>query len=430
MLKKLAIWCGLAVVLITPAWAGNGHMVHGAGPVNSSMGGAGAGLLNGAVGALMFNPALIAGVEGNQISFGTEFFKDGIQIDVTLNNGDTGRTIPTNQLGVLPSFGWMGRAPDSKLAMGFGLIAIAGFRTDYPEDPESIVFNTPPDGFGRIFTDYRVIKIPAALAYQVNPKLALGGSLNLYLAELAIAPLPHKVFDTVDASGPRRFYPQGGNLVNKWSVSAQLGFVYDYSDQLTIGGSFTTPQNYDPFTWNSTFADPSAANFGQHRPLDFDLDGPGMATVGVGIRPNDQLSIAVDTMYVKYKGVSGFGSPGGIVDRIVFPFGWRNVWVFKSGVEWEASPMFALRAGYNHSQTPIRDEVVLTATGAPATFQKHFTFGVGTQINPFLRANASVYFVPREHSVGPFPDLDNNVLGTMDTSNKLTGVLIGLNWAF
>ena len=49
---------------------------------------------------------------------------------------------------------------------------------------------------------------------------------------------------------------------------------------------------------------------------------------------------------------------------------------------------------------------------------------------PFLEADASVYFVPRQHVVGPYPDLNNNVIGTLDESNKLTGFLIGLNFKF
>jgi hypothetical protein len=49
---------------------------------------------------------------------------------------------------------------------------------------------------------------------------------------------------------------------------------------------------------------------------------------------------------------------------------------------------------------------------------------------PFLEAEVGVYFVPRDHVVGPFPDLENNVIGGIDTSNKLTSALIGLNFRF
>ena len=60
MMRKMAI-LGLALFVAAPSWAGNGNMLHGFGAVNSSMGGAGAGLwVDDPVGALMFNPALIS----------------------------------------------------------------------------------------------------------------------------------------------------------------------------------------------------------------------------------------------------------------------------------------------------------------------------------------------------------------------------------
>ena len=135
-------------------------------------------------------------------------------------------------------------------------------------------------------------------------------------------------------------------------------------------------------------------------------------------------------MFTKYKGVHGFGGPGGVVDGVVDPFGWRNVWTFKMGLQREVSDTFTVRAGYNYSQMPLRPEVVLSATGAPATFQHHFTGGFGFKMFPFPEAVASAYFVPRQHIVGPFPDLTNKVIGTIDESNKLTSALIGFNFKF
>jgi hypothetical protein len=107
----------------------------------------------------------------------------------------------------LPAFGWQLRDPSKKMSLGFGLIGLAGFRTDYPQDNGSILFAQPPSGFGRIFTDFRETKIPVAMALQLTPKLAVGASLNVYLGEFAVAPLPYKVFDT-DANG-NRWYLKG-----------------------------------------------------------------------------------------------------------------------------------------------------------------------------------------------------------------------------
>jgi long-subunit fatty acid transport protein len=161
----------------------------------------------------------------------------------------------------------------------------------------------------------------------------------------------------------------------------------------------------------------------------FDLDGPLSASFGTAITRGKTL-IAIDGMFTKYTGVEGFGSPGGVVDGIVYPFGWRNVWTFKTGVQHQATDKVVVRGGYNYSNMPLRDEVVLTMTGAPATFQHHFCGGLGIKMFPFLTAEAAFYYVPRDHVVGPFPDLENNVLGTLDESNKLTSALIGLNFRF
>lgn len=413
------------------AWA-QGHMLHGVGPVNSAMGGAGVALPNESIGALVFNPALIAASKGNQISFISEFFQDGIQIDTTLGippgQTFTGHVSAPSQLGVIPAFGWMSRNPEKKLAIGFGLLAIAGFGTDYPADQASILFAPAPNGFGRIYTDYRETKIPIAFAYQVNPKLAIGASLNLYLGEFAVAPLPYQFFD-VDPS-LNRYYPEAGKMRRAWAVAGQFGFYYEASPMVSIGASYTMPQNFQRYTWNSTIATPGSVDYGQPRTVSFDLDGPMIVAFGTGLKPSTKTSIAIDGMFTKYKGVHGFGGPGGIVNGIVDPFGWRNIWTFKAGIQHVASEKLTVRAGYNYSQMPLRSEVVLSATGAPATFQHHFCGGVGIKMFPFLEADASVYFVPRQHIVGPYPDLDNNVIGTIDESNKLTGFLIGLNFRF
>lgn len=428
MRVRLAMFSVL--LLLVPVAAGaQGHMLHGIGPVNSAMGGAGTGLPNESLGALTYNPALIAAAEGNQISFATEFFKDGLRIDLTVG-GRTGRTDPSLVVGVIPAFGWQLRAPNGKLALGFGLIGIAGFRTDYPQNTASILFEKQPDGFGRIYTDYNLTKIPVAFAYQVTPKLALGASLNVYRGLLAIAPLPHKVFDVSAVTGGR-FYPEGGNMVPSWAIAGQFGLYYRASDMLSFGASLTTPQNFNDYEWNSYIADPTSPNFGLHRRLDFDLDGPLMVGFGVGLKPNPKLDIALDGHWTKYEGVAGFGSPGGVVDRIVYPFGWRNIWTFKGGIQYRATEKFTIRGGYNHSQTPILEEKVLTGTGAPATFQKHFSGGFGLSMFPFLTAEAGFYIVPREHIIGPFLNLDGVVPNsTMDTSNSIKSALIGLNFRF
>ncbi len=419
----------VACLTLVPVSAmAQGASLHGFGPINSSMGGAGVALPEDSLNALGFNPALLTAVEGNQISFTTEFFKDDIEIHTT-HGSLSGDAHPTSHLTIAPSFGWMVRDPRKKLALGFGLIAVAGFGTDYPQDNASILFAQPPNGFGRIYTGYQVTKIPVAFAYQVAPKLSVGASLNMYVGQFYVAPLPDGTFDT--AANGDRWYPEAGKPSQSFAVAAQLGFVYQATPMVSVGASVTTPQNYSPYTYNSTIADPTSRSYGIARTLSYDLDGPMVISFGTGLKsPDKKMQIAIDGMFTKYRGVNGFGSDGGIVNGIIEPFGWRNVWTVKAGVMRQMTDTLTVRAGYNYSQMPLRGEVVISATGAPATFQHHITGGFGMKIFPFLTAEASAYYVPRQHVVGPYPDLNNNVIGTIDESNRLISGLIGLNFRF
>jgi len=423
--KRLVI-IGCLVGLPASGWA-QGHMTPGAGPINSAMGGAGVALPIESLGALTFNPALLAGAEGNQLSFATEFFRDSIIIDTAVGSLK-GRATAKSQIGVIPTFGWMLRDPKGKLALGFGLIGISSIGADYPTDNASVLFAAVPNGFGRIFTDYREIKIPVAFAYQVTPKLAIGASVNVYLGSFAVAPLPASIFD-VSRTG-QRYYPEAGRLTDRYAVGAQVGFHYQASPVLSIGGSVTTPQNFPLYKWNSTNADPSSRDFGQARTVEFDLDGPMIVSAGLGLKPGAKTKIAIDGMFTKYKGVHGLGGPGGVVNGIVDPFGWRSIWTIKAGIEHQATDKLTVRAGYHYSQTPIRSEVVLSATGAPITYQQYFCGGFGIKMFPFLEMVTSFSYAPRSHVVGPFPDQQGRAVGTLDESNQRTSGLVGMSFRF
>jgi long-chain fatty acid transport protein len=415
---------GCLVCLPVSGWA-QGHLLPGAGPINSAMGGAGVALPIESLGALTFNPALLAGAEGNQLSFATEFLKESILIDTTLGSRK-GTITADSQIGVLPAFGWMLRNPKGKLALGFGLIGISSMGADYPTDNASIVFAAAPNGFGRSYTDYREIKIPVAFAYQVTPKLAIGASLNVYLGSFGATPLP--VADTDQYANGQTYYPEAGRLTDSWAFGGQFGFHYQASPKVSIGASLTTPQNFAPYKWNSTNPNPTSWHFGQARTVEFDLDGPMVVSFGVGLKPDAKTRIAIDGMFTKYEGVHGLGGPGGVINGVIDSFGWRNIWTVKAGIERQVTEKMTVRAGYNYSQMPVRPEAVISTTGAPVTFQQYLCGGVGIKMFPFLEMVASVYFVPRAHVVGPYQQGD--IRGTMDESNTHTSGLVGMNFRF
>jgi long-chain fatty acid transport protein len=432
MISKRVIGLFFYISLATATgWAGNGHLLHGVGAVNSSMGGAGVALLEDSIAALHINPALLVKVMGNQISFSSEFFEDGLRVQARVANTSTS-TDATTQIGVIPAFGWMGHKPGAPLALGFGLLGEAGFRTDYPQDSYNFLLLPQPSAFGRVYTDLSITKIPFAFAFQVNPKLAIGASLNIYRGSLAIQPLP--VVQPDCASNGQCWLPGASNQVSRFGIGGQFGVYYEVNPMISLGASYTTKQKFNTYKWNSTVENPLLSSFGTARVLSFKLDGPQTVQFGVGLRPAKKLSIAVDGKFIQYTGVAGIGEQGGVdtVNHKLIGIGWQNIWVGMVGAQYKANDKVTLRAGYNHGQSPIRPEFTVTSMGTPSTFQKHFCVGAGLALMPHIGMDLGFYYVPRETKSGPILSLYKGVIpfSQIDMSNKITSGQISLNYTF
>ncbi len=432
MISRRAIVLTSCVLLVAgTAWAGNGHLLHGVGAVNSSMGGAGVALLEDSIAALHLNPALLVKYNGNQISFSSEFFEDGLSVEAVVGLR-TASTDATTQIGVIPAFGWMGHKPDARMAMGFGLLGEAGFRTDYPQDSSNFLLLPQPDGFGRIYTDLSITKIPFAFGFQVDKKLAIGVSLNIYRGSLAIQPLP--VVQPDCASNGQCWLPGAGNQVSRFGIGGQFGFVYDASPMVSFGASYTTKQKFFKYEWNSTIENPLLAGFGTARRLEFKLDGPQTFQFGVGLHPTKKLSLAADGKFIKYTGVAGIGEQGGVdtTNHKLIGIGWQNIWVALLGAEYKPNDRMAVRLGYNHGQSPIRPEFTVTSMGTPSTFQKHFCAGLGMALMPHVGMDIGFYYVPRETKSGPILSLYQGVVpnSQINMSNKITSGQVSLNYTF
>jgi long-chain fatty acid transport protein len=424
MLARTAVTALLLTLSAMPAWA-QGFELPGIGAVNTSMGAAGVAIPTDSQAALNTNPALIAKVQGNQVSFSTEFFKDGSHFDSRIGSY-AGGSDGTIAMAVIPSFGWMGRMSDSSpVALGFGLLGVAGFRTDFAQDSRNPLLNPQPNGYGRFYTDLQIAKIPFAMAMQVNPKLALGLSLNLYRGVLAASPLPGSP-PNVSSTGAL-FIPAAGNQVPSFGFGVQVGALYDINDMVSVGASYTTPQKFQQYAWNSTNADSTSASFGQNQQLTFNLDGPATLTFGVGLTPKPGLRIGVDSRYVAMGSTTGIGENAGSLIR------WRSVWAVMTGAEYWLNDRTALRAGFSYLQTPIVAERVAFSLGTPSTFQKHFSVGAGTMVAPHLGFDVGFYVVPRESVTGPVLSIaDSSPIPDSEVtlSNKLTSFQFALNFKF
>lgn len=407
-----------------PAAGLNGHFLHGAGATSSALGGAGTGLPTDVLNALNNNPALLCAVEGTEAELGVELIYGAPEVDSSAGPF-SGSTEDDTGLQPIPAFGLGRHTPGKKVAFGMGAIGLAGFTTDYPQDPTNPVLAPQPFGFGRVSSEYSYLKVPFTIAYQATPKLALGASLVFGYAQLSANAAP---FAAPDCGPNGCFYPVADKK-GAYGQGLQVGLFYQATPEWSVGAAYSSEVSFEDFEYNSAHANPALPNFGTVRSFDFNVDSPAIASVGLGWRPDPDWSIGLDVRWIGYDGVDGLGTFGFNPDGSIQGFGWDDITVYALGVEYRPSPKLALRAGYNKSESPIVSARALASLPAPAVFEQLVSVGAGIDLGGGLALDLGYYHDFEGEVSGPLFGPAGPIPGTSITQRNSADSVV-LTFAF
>src|SRR5436309_4798188 len=391
-LQGFALFLAGVVLAGSPAWAANGHLLHGVGAVNSAMGGAGVALPNDALGALNLNPALLTQLDGSKFEFSAEYndAKNALESSVQTPFGTfSGRTEDKGDRSVIPAFGFTVHKPQAPVAFGVGFLGLAGFGVDYPQDATNPLLAPQPRGFGRVYSNYQLLKIPVTVAIQVSPNLSLGASFNAAHATLTADPAG---FATPDCAGPNNCVFPRVNNDSAFGWGLGVGLLYKVTPTLNLGLSYTTKTDFQDFVWNTTVANTSLPTYGTARKVKFKLDAPPILVGGLGWRPTGRVSIALDGKWINYEKTDGFKDT----------LGFKDMKVVALGLQFEATPTIILRVGGNHGNSPIDSSNVFQSVPVPAVFENRITAGFGQKVTDSLTLNLGYYHVFKNRVSGPF----------------------------
>lgn len=391
-LKGFALLLAVSAVAALPAWAGNGNQLHGIGAVNSSMGGAGVALPNDALGALNLNPALLTQLDGHKMEFSAELADDDITIrsSVATPVGTfSGATEHTADPALIPAFGFTAHKPGAKIAFGVGFLGLAGFGADFPQDSSNPLFAPQPFGFGHVYSSYALMKVPTVVAFQVNDNLSFGGALVAGRASLTARPAG---FASPDCTATGVCFVPSADSDSAWGFGFQAGMLYKINDKFNVGLSYQSEMDFEDFEWNSAVANPNLPTFGTARKLSLQVNNPANFVIGVGIMPTDRLKIAIDAKQMYFGDAEGFSDT----------LGWEDITAYGLGVQFQATPKFSLRAGYNETEGAIPDEAAFFNVASPAVFGTHITAGLGVGVTESLTLNLGYYRALSEEISGPF----------------------------
>jgi long-chain fatty acid transport protein len=261
-------------------------------------------------------------------------------------------------------------------------------------------FSAPSGTFSNVtFDGHSAIqfwKMAPTIAWNVNDKLSLGFSLNLDYQSITIKQRFRNIPFFNNPANPAAGVTQQtinldlGRPTSQLGYGATVGAIYDISDMITVGVSYSSKQSFGEGEFRVGTGDVSGFNgaTGKAGVYKLDLQYPQQAAFGISVKPIDPLLVAVDVKWINWSGThdkvdlsgpsgSFFATrnPTGSSNSTELEFGWDDQTVYALGIQYAANESLNVRAGYNYAKAPIDEADVFNNLVFPALVEQHVSIG-------------------------------------------------------
>lgn len=441
--RLLALAVAAACGAPMAAFATNGMNLEGYGPIATAMGGASMAYDNGTA-AVMNNPATLGlAADGSRLDVAVGVL--GPNVDATHSMGGSWSSGGDSYM--MPAVGWAKK--NGQLTYGVAAFAQGGMGTEYNSGGPGTAFvqmammgagDNPALVAGwKERSEVGVMRILFPLAFNVNDKLTVGGSIDYVRATMDLQmAMPGSVMGdmlmnpsstvgtiTTNMALPPTIYggyfdfSDNSDYDGKTSgdgFAAKVGFTYQVSEQLTVGGTYHTETSISDLSGNAALAVsyddggtgavlPMAGNIKIK-----DFQWPATYGVGLSFQPNDKWMVAGDVKFINWSSVmkdfkmSFTTSGGGYMNATMYQ-NWDDQTVFQLGAAYKATDAFTVRFGANLGNNPIPADTLHYLF--PATIENHYTAGFGYKMSAASDVNFSLQYAP-----------EVAVTGTNATSNQ------------
>ncbi len=337
------------------AFATNGMLIEGYGPISHALGGASMAFDNGAA-AMANNPATLGLMEeGNRFDVAVGVLKPDVTFKMDKDYKSGSRTF------MMPALGYVHRQGD--WGYGIGIYSQGGMGTDYLDE------------LG-LYSQVVVGKLIAPVSYNVTDKLTLAATLEYVYTGMDLVmtdPTMGRIFDFRNGS-------DFSGATSGSGVSGKLGAVYQFTDKVAVGAAYQFKGGIGDLTGKGA------------RVEGFDM--PASASIGVAGRVTDKLMLTADYQRVFWSDsmktitVSQNGITMGI------PQNWKDQNVFMLGAAYDVLPELTLRAGVNIANNPIKEN---NTPIFPAIVKNHYMAGLGYRFDKHNSLDLSFGYAPEVH---------------------------------
>jgi long-chain fatty acid transport protein len=433
------------------AQATNGMNMEGYGPVASAMGGASMAYDNGTA-AVMNNPATLG------------LMKEGRRADIALGvlAPEITASMPASGMPAadseatafyMPAMGYVQKS--GKFTYGAGVFSQGGMGTEYAANSFMASGGVAGGTGDKVRSEVGVGRFILPLAYQMDDKITLGGSLDFVWAgmDLKMALSGSQFTDMIAGfSTNNQFYGSAsGSMINAfagmmgpgpgqvsgvnwarvdfsnsspWTGQAKgngfafkLGGTFKANSQLTLGATYHSKTAIGDLTTTSASMSmnvnvntmgamtvPVSGSVAVH-----DFQWPQTIAFGAAYQASDNLLLVADYKNIGWKEVMknfrmtfvanstqanpmAAGLAGTSVDMTLNQ-NWKDQNVFQIGGAYKTTPELTLRAGVNIANNPVPDAYMNPLF--PAIAKNHLTLGAGYAVSNASNVDFAYVYVPK-----------------------------------
>lgn len=395
--------------------ATDGYFAHGYGVQSEGMGGAAIAYPKDSL-ALATNPAAAIDL-GDRLDVGIELFRPDRGASITGNAFGVNQSYDGNGLEnfPIPQFGYVRHLTDD-VSAGIAIYGNGGMNTHYGTNPYGRF-----GARGDAGVNLEQLFISPTIAYRFAPGNSIGISLNIadqLFKAYGIGAL--SAFSTNSAA----FSDRGTGQALAWG--ARIGYLGHITPALTAGAFWQSKTYSDQFSrYAGLFADAGA------------FDVPSTYGVGLSYAATDSLDLAFDVQRIEYSGVNSVGKPlsqlfygNGFGSNAGPGFGWRDVTVFKLGVNYRINPAWQVRAGWNYTTQAVPSDQTFLNILAPGVVRHNLTAGATWTLPEGIEISGYTLYAPETtiHGHGSIPAAFGGGEASVHLSEFSVGVAVG--WRF
>ena len=399
-------------VLFTFQMFAGGFQVNLQGQKQTGMGHAGIGLaLDNA--ALVFNPGALIFVDSlGSFSAGASFI---IPRTVFLDPNSTYVAQTINHTGTpLSVYANFKIKKNSPLTFGFGLYNPFGSRVQWEDDWKG--------QFLLREISLKTFFYQPTLSYKITEKLGIGVGYIFANGDFSL----RKGVPIQDSLGNYGEATLAGKATGK---GFNAGVYYKLNEKFSVGLNYRSAVKVKVENGTADFSSAqTVSQYFQDSTFNTQLNLPFMASIGLGYHLNNKVKIALDINYVGWKSYDSlnidFAKNSDKLADVASPRLYKNTFIFRTGLQYQISEIFCIRAGAYYDQSPVKDGYLTPET--PDSDKIGVSTGFSIAFKKWLYIDASLLYV--EGLKRTDTNLETQFEATYKTKAVIPGINVGIKF--